>query len=125
MAKRLGKPGADSGGSRGSYANLDFLGGGQDAILNLQPNDKGQIELTSKQIGNAQAVRIVVVDLFSVSQTQIMRQLQPLKVVDQRLADALDPSKHFQQSRQIEILEKGDSLLIEDCLLYTSPSPRD
>ena len=106
----------DSGSSDSSFANLDFLGGGQDAILNLKPNDEGQIELSSEQIGNAQAIRIVVVDLFSVSQTQILRQPQKLKVVDQRLAAALDPEKHFRQARQIDVLAKGETLLIEDLL---------
>ena len=99
-----------------SFANLDFLGGGQDAILNLKPNDKGQIELSSEQIGNAQAIRIVVVDLFSVAQTQILRQPQKLKVVDQRLDVALDAKKHFRQARQIDVLAKGETLVIEDLL---------
>ena len=99
-----------------SFANLDFLGGGQDAILNLKPNDKGQIELTSDQIGNAQAIRIVVVDLFSVAQTQVLRKPQKLKVVDQRLAAALNPKKHFRQARQIDVLAKGETLVIEDLL---------
>ena len=102
--------------SDSSFANLDFLGGGQDAIVNLRPNDEGQIELVSEQIGNAQAIRIVVVDLFSVAQTQILRQPQKLKVVDQRLADALDPEEHFRQARQIELLAEGETLLIEDPL---------
>ena len=108
--------GVSTTGSDSSFANLDFLGGGQDAILNLKPNDKGQIELSNEQIGNAQAIRIVVVDLFSVSQTQILRQPQKLKIVDQRLAAALEPEKHFRQARQTEVLAKGETLLIEDLL---------
>ncbi len=104
------------GGSAASFANLGFLGGGQDAILNLKPDEDGTIELTSEQIGNAQSVRIVVVDLFSVTQTSIMREPISFKPVDQRLANALDPKKHFRQSRQIETLAAGDSLVIEDVL---------
>ena len=105
-----------SAGAHRSFANLDFLGGGQAAILNLKPDKNGEIQLTSKQIGGAQAIRIVVVDLFSVAQTQILRQPQSFKTVDQRLADGLDPEKHFRQSRQIDVLGKGDSLIIEDIL---------
>ena len=40
--------------------------------------------------------------------------LKKLKPRDSRLANALDPSKHFSQSKQIEILEKGDTLMIDD-----------
>ena len=108
--------GSPASTSNSSFANLDFLGGGQDAILNLKPNEKGQIELSGEQIGNAQAIQIVVVDLFSVAQTQILRKPQKLKVVDQRLANALDAEKHFRQTRQTEMLAKGETLLIEDIL---------
>ena len=114
--ERQSKANQRSASSDISFANLDFLGGGQDAILNLKPNDKGQIELSGEQIGNAQAIRIVVVDLFSVSQTQVLRQPQKLEVVDQRLADALDPEKHFRQARQTDVLAKGETLVIEDLL---------
>jgi hypothetical protein len=99
-----------------SFGNLDFLGGGEDPILNIAPDKNGKISLSAKQIGNAQAIRIVVVDLFSVSQAQVLRQLRPLKAEDQRLKLALDPEKHYLQSREIEILEKGDPLIIEDVL---------
>ena len=99
-----------------SFANLDFLGGGQDAILNVKPDEDGKVQLTAEQIGDAQAIRIVVVDLFSVAQTQILRQPQKFSSIDQRLANALDPEKHFRQARQIDVLEKGDSLIIEDIL---------
>ena len=111
-----GRRKGESGTQHVSFANLDFLGGGQDAILNLKPDEDGQVQLTAEQIGNAQAIRIVVVDLFSVAQTQILRQPQKFKTADQRLANALDPEKHFRQSRQIDVLEKGDSLIIEDIL---------
>ena len=99
-----------------SFANLDFLGAGQVDILNLRPNRDGLVELTAEQIGNAQAIRVVVVDLFSVSQSRILRQPQNFKTQDQRLANALDPEKHYRQARQIELLDKGDSLVIRDVL---------
>ena len=108
--------GRRSGSQHSSFANLDFLGGGEDAILNMKPDKNGQVQLTAEQIGTSQAIRIVVVDLFSVAQTQILRQPRTFKSVDQRLANALDPEKHFRQSRQIDVLEKGDSLVIEDVI---------
>ena len=115
-AASRGRRGGGSSSQHNSFSNLDFLGGGHDAILNIKPNKDGQIELASEQIGNAQAVCIVVVDLFSVAQTQILRKPQTFKAVDQRLANALDPEKHYRQARQIDVLSKGDSLVIEDIL---------
>ena len=111
-----GKNRSSSASDRNSFSNLDFLGSGEAAILNIKPDKDGAIQLSAEQIGNAQAIRIVVVDLFSVSQTQIVRKPRPLKPDDQRLKLALDPEKHFRQSRQIELLEKGDSLIVEDIL---------
>ncbi|QEG20577.1 hypothetical protein [Mariniblastus fucicola] len=115
-AASRGHGGRASGSQHNGFSNLDFLGGGQDAILNVQPDEDGQIQLTSDQIGNAQAIRIVVVDLFSVAQTQVLRQPRSFKTVDQRLVNALDAEKHYRQARQIDVLEKGDSLIIEDIL---------
>ena len=116
QAAQRGRKGKRTGTKKSSFANLDFLDGGEHEILNVIPNDDGIIELTAEQIGNAQAIRIVVVDLFSVSQSQILRQPSDFKAQDQRLANAIDPKKHYRQARQIEVLNAGDSLVIEDIL---------
>ena len=97
-----------------SFANLDFLGGGQTELTNLRPDKNGQIKLTAKQIKGAQAVRVVVVDQFSAAQTLITKKLQEFEPADQRLARALDPEKHFMQLRETELLSAGQSLTISD-----------
>ena len=99
---------------RAGFANVDFLGGGQSALMNLTPDKKGQIKITAKQLGNAQHVRVVVVDRFSVSQKSIYRSLKEMEPADQRLIESLDSKQHFVRQRQIEILDKGDSFVIED-----------
>ena len=97
-----------------SFANLDFLGGGQTELTNLRPDKNGQIKLTAKQIKGAQAIRIVVVDQFSVAQTFITKPLQAFPPSDQRLTKALDPKQHFRQSREIELLTAGQTLTVGD-----------
>ncbi len=97
-----------------SFANLDFLGGGQPQLTNLRPDKNGQIKLTAKQIKGAQAVRVVVVDRFLTAQTLITKKLVEFKSADQRLARALDPEKHFLRSRETELLSAGQSLKIAD-----------
>jgi len=83
-------------------------------LTNLTPDDKGQVQITAKDLAGAQHIRIVVVDLFSVSQKSIFRELNEVEAVDQRLAESLDSEKHFVQQRQIDVLDAGESLVIED-----------
>ena len=117
-APRQSKAKRDQSGVEGSFANLDFLGGGQEPILNLQPNKKGIVKVTAKQLAGAQTVRVVVVDAFSISQKSISKPLQKLKAFDQRLAKGLDADKHFRQSRLIDVMLKGEALTIDDTSEY-------
>ncbi len=98
------------------FANVDYLGESNAVMLNVKPNKDGTISLTKEQIGNAQNITVVAVDAFSVASTKIYLPLKKLAPVDQRLASALDPTKHFSQSKQVKLLSAGQSLTIEDLI---------
>lgn len=96
------------------FANLDFLGDGAVLLSNLKPSKNGTVTIDLSKLGNRQHVRVVAVNSLQTVQRTVNLPLRKLKPRDARLAHSLDPDKHFSQSKQIEILKKGDSLSIDD-----------
>ena len=96
------------------FANLDFLGDGSVLLLNLRPNKAGVIEVDRSKLGPNQHIRIVAVNGLHTLQRNISFGLEKIKPRDSRLADVLDPKKHFSQSKQTQVLQKGDTLKIDD-----------
>ena len=96
------------------FANLDYLGDGSVLLLNLRPNKAGVIEVDRAKLGPNQHVRVVAVNGMNTVQRNISFGLQKLKPRDSRLADVLDPKKHYSQSKQTQILKEGDTLKIDD-----------
>ena len=165
--KKSNRSGGNTVGRGGSSdnSNLDFLGDGAVLIANLKPSKTGIVSINKSKLGPNQHIRIIALNAFHTIERNVNLPLKKLKPSDSRLANALDPSKHFSQSKQIEVLQKGDTLSIDDivsakfqqyddlgdvfqlyqalnpsaqlsrfkfvldwednCLLYTSPSPRD
>ena len=96
---------ADTGNS--DFANLDYLGEGSVLLLNLRANKAGVIEVDRSKLGPNQHVRVVAVNGMNTLQRNISFGLQKLKPRDSRLANVLDPEKHFSQSKQTQILNRG------------------
>ena len=96
------------------FANLDFLDDGSVLLLNLRPNKAGVVEVDRSKLGPNQHIRIVAVNGLHTLQRNISFGLEKLKPRDSRLADVLDPKKHFSQSKQTQVLQKGDTLKIDD-----------
>lgn len=96
------------------FANLDFLGDGSVVLLNLRPNKAGVIEVDRSKLGPNQHIRIVAVNGLNTLQRNISMGMEELKPRDSRLADVLDPKKHYSQSKQTQVLKKGDTLKIDD-----------
>ena len=110
--KRKPKDQAVAGTS--DFANLDYLGDGSVLLVNLRPNKAGVIEIDRSKLGPNQHVRVVAVNGMNTVQRNINFGLQTIKPRDSRLADALDPKKHYSQSKQTQVLKDGDSLKIDD-----------
>ncbi|MEL7497789.1 MAG: hypothetical protein AAFN77_09280 [Planctomycetota bacterium] len=119
--------GSDSGGQAGrakgkrvassdenDFANLDFLGNGSVVLANLKPNKAGVITVDRKDLGENQHIRVVAVKGAQTVQRNINFQLQPLVPEDARLIIALDPKQHYSQSKQTELLAKGEQVKVDD-----------
>jgi hypothetical protein len=118
---------ADGGAGRGvnqlsrkagntDFANLDYLGESAVLLANLKPQKNGIVSIDRKLLGPNQHVRIVVLNTFNTIQRNIDLPLMKLVPEDARLAHALDPDKHFSQSKQTQVLKTGDTLLSEDII---------
>ena len=114
--KKSNRSGANIAGLGGSNdtSNLDYLGQGAVLLANLKPSKSGIISIDRKKLGSNQHIRIIALNAFHTVERTVNLPLKKLKPRDSRLANALDPSKHFSQTKQIEILKKGDTLMIDD-----------
>ena len=112
-SKRGGSNIAGRGGSS-DVSNLDFLGEGAVLLANLKPSKAGIVSIDKRKLGPNQHIRIIALNAFHTIERTVNLPLKKLKPRDSRLANALDPAKHFSQSKQIEILKKGDTLSVDD-----------
>ena len=104
----------DGIGGNKDFANLDYLGDGAVLLDNLKPSKNGIVTIDRAKLGASQHIRVVALNAFNTIQRNINLPLMKLSPQDARLADSLDPDKHFSQSKQIEIMKDGDSLVIDD-----------
>lgn len=107
----LAEPGE---GSRGPFANLDFLADPPGLLFNLRPDGAGKVLVPADALVHANQVRIVVADRLST----VVRDVPLLAVrkahADRRLLLALDASRHFIEQKQVSALEPGATLEIAD-----------
>ena len=96
------------------FANLDFLQDDATTIYNLKPDEDGKISIDRDKLAGKQFVRVVAVDHLSTAEKNVSFEPTTTKLRDLRLAHALDPDKHFSQSKAIEIVGKDKKLTIED-----------
>ncbi len=85
-------------------------------LQNLEPDKDGKISIDLKQIGNRQHIRVVALDRQSTIEKTVSLGSTKTELRDLRLAHALDPEKHYSQSKQIETLVKGKTLTIDDLI---------
>lgn len=96
------------------FANLDFLQEDATVLHNLKADENGTISIDRKKLAGKQFIRVVAVDHLSTVEKNISLEPTTTKLRDLRLAHALDPDKHFSQSKAIEIVGKAQKLTIED-----------
>lgn len=96
------------------FANLDYLGNDSILLTNLRPNENGIVAIDRDKLGPNQHLRFVAVNAFETIQRNADFPARELAPRDARLGRALDPTKHFSQSKQMQNLLAGDSLVIED-----------
>lgn len=98
----------------GDFANLDFLGEGGVAVLNLAPNAEGVVVVPRVALKNAAHLRIVAADpLQATGRSLSLPEAKPA-FVDLRLAEGLDPAAHFTQRKQISLVAAAEPFSLAD-----------
>ena len=111
-ASRLARNKAKSSGSTGS--SIDFLVNGPAQLLNLQPDEKGTINLKLAAFGDRQHVHVLVVDHHGSTYNEISLPERETEIADLRLINALDPARHFTEQDSVTLLKNGQTLEIPD-----------
>lgn len=91
-------------------ANLDFLAMPAVVLVNAQPNKQGRIELDIEAFDEMQQIRVVAANGRSIVERTLSLPARPWSQLDLRMADGLDPAKHFVQRRAVSILKQGDKI---------------
>ncbi|MCB1098660.1 MAG: hypothetical protein KDN22_24020, partial [Verrucomicrobiae bacterium] len=93
---------------------IDFLA--QQAVVsyNLAPGDNGEIRIKLANLGDRQYVRVLAVDAADAVERHIALPSRPTEIKDLRLADGLNPKRHYTQRNQVTVLEPGKPFEIQD-----------
>jgi len=105
---------SDQGG--GNSRSLDFLQNAPAVLLNLQPDEKGRIRIKLDALGDRQHVHILVLDPDGASYQELSLPDRGTAIRDLRLANALDPKRHFTEQDAVSLLKAGEKLEIPDLL---------
>ena len=97
-----------------NFANLDFLANASSVLLNLKPNDKGQVVIDLKNIGVNQQLHFVAIDPASTTYRTVSLAEIKTKNSDLRLITGLDPKQHFTQQKQISVVPAEGEFVISD-----------
>ena len=96
------------------FANLDFLAQPTVLLANLEPDDKGEVTVSRKQLGPHQQLHIVAVD----PQNTVCREVALPKLVTRfrrlQLLAGLDPKKHYTEQKKVSIVRTGKPFTLKD-----------
>ena len=102
------------GESTVGFANLDFLGAGTPVLVNLSPEDDGTLRIPRDELGPGSQIHIVAVDPVSTTYRWIDAPALESDFADLRLANGLDPEKHYAEQNEITFVDQGGHFEIED-----------
>jgi len=108
-----GRPGEAPGVERG-FANLDFLGEPAALHLNLKPDKDGVVSVPRSELGGHSLVQVVAVSPIDTVSRVVSLPEAPATFRDLRLFTALDPSRHYQERREVSFLQNGEELVFQD-----------
>ena len=98
----------------GDFANLDFLAEASAVFVNLVPDKDGKIVLKRDLLGAHQHLHVVACDPLSTTWRSIAIDEPKSVFVDLRLANGLDPKKHFTQQKRISLVGAGQPFTLAD-----------
>ncbi len=95
------------------FANLDFLATAAFISLNLKPDADGKITVDLKELAGRTALYVVAVDQQTLEQRTVFLPAADREQIDLRLANGLDPERHFALVKQISSFDAGQTIRIE------------
>ncbi|MCA9079854.1 MAG: DUF4200 domain-containing protein [Planctomycetaceae bacterium] len=96
------------------FDNLDFLASASSVLINLTPNEQGRIVIPRAALGPHQELHLVAVDPLNTVSRRISLTEHELLIRDLRLADGLDPGRHFTRRKEIHIVPAGQAFTVHD-----------
>lgn len=98
----------------GDFANLDFLAEASAVFVNLVPDKDWKIVLKRELLGAHQHLHVVACDPLSTTWRSVALDEPKSVFVDLRLANGLDPKKHFTQQKRISLVGAGQPFTLAD-----------
>lgn len=98
----------------GDFANLDFLAEASAVLVNLVPDKDGTIVLKRELLGAHQHLHVVACDPLNTTWRSVALDEAKSTFVDLRLANGLDPKKHFTQQKRISLVGAGQPFTLAD-----------
>ncbi len=98
----------------GDFANLDFLAEASAVFVNIVPDKDGKIVLKRDLLGAHQHLHVVACDPLSTTWRSVALDEPRSTFVDLRLANGLDPKKHFTQQKRISLVGAGQPFTLAD-----------
>jgi hypothetical protein len=95
---------------------FDFLKNPPATLYNLQPDKNGRIRVPLDAFGARQHVHILLIDPDGAAYRQLSLPDRETATRDLRLANALDPARHFTEQDSVTLLKKGAAMEIPDIL---------
>ncbi len=96
------------------FANLNFLPEESLVLANLRPDERGVVYLDKKQFGPRQQIHVMAID----PRTSVYRETSlpafPEPYQDRRLSRGLNPKGHFSEQKNISVVSKGETFVLED-----------
>ncbi|WAS94229.1 hypothetical protein [Nannocystis punicea] len=108
------RPQAAHAGEQGGFVSLDFLPAPAVVLANLRPDADGRLRVARADLGDAQSVRVVVVDPALTSVADLGLPATELRPRDLRLRFALAHDRHFTELRGVDGAPAGATLVVED-----------
>ena len=98
----------------GERASLDFLAHPAWIATNLRPDGEGWVSIARSELQGQTLVRAVAVDPRGVAARDALLPAAPLEARDLRLLLDFDASVPYAQRREVDVLQPGEQLVIED-----------
>ena len=93
---------------------LDFLADPSGVSFNVAPGDDGVLRVKLDELGDRQLVRIIAVNPHSAVERHIALPARDTAFKDLRLAEGLNPKRHFTQQDEVTVLEPNKAFVIDD-----------